>query len=122
MLPMKPNKKGIARIINACRYSWYGLQAAYKREEAFRQELLLCVFLLLIIFLLDITTVEALLLLGSLVFLIVMELINTTIEVIIDRMSEEYHELSKQAKDIGSALVLIALLYLIVVWTTVLFL
>lgn len=116
---MKSSKKGIKRILKAFTYSFDGFKSVFKTEEAFRQELFLCIFLFIIAVFLKITYLEKLLLISSLFFIIIVELINTAIEVVIDRISDEYHILSKKAKDIGSLLVLITFIYAIIVWGSV---
>ena len=116
---MKSENKGIKRILKAFTYSIDGLKSAFKSEEALRQETFLSVFLLVIAILLNVTYVEKLLLITSLFFILLAELTNTAIEVVIDRISEEYHILSKKAKDIGSSIVLIAFIYTITVWLTI---
>ena len=113
---MKSTDKGLKRILKAFTYSFDGFKSAFKSEEALRQETFLCIILFVISLLLKITYVEKLLLISSLFLIIIMELVNTAIEVVIDRISENYHILSKKAKDIGSLLVLIAFLYTIIIW------
>ena len=105
---MKSTDKGLKRILKAFTYSFDGFKAAFKSEEAVRQEVLLCGVLFVVSLLLKITYIEKILLISSLFIIILMELVNTAIEVVIDRISEDYHILSKKAKDIGSLLVLIA--------------
>ena len=116
---MKSENKGIRRILKAFTYSMDGLKSAFKSEEALRQETFLSVVLLIIAILLNVTYIEKLLLITSLFSIVLAELTNTAIEVVIDRISEEYHILSKKAKDIGSSLVLIAFIYAITVWLTI---
>ena len=93
-----------------------GFQAAWHNEEAFRSELLLCIVLVPLAFWLGQTTVEQLLLLGSLIFVISAELGNTAIESVVDRIGSEQHPLSGQAKDLGSAIVLVSNLTVLLVW------
>lgn len=116
---MKSTDKGLKRILKAFTYSFDGFKAAFKSEEAVRQEALLCSILFIVSLLLKITCIEKLLLISSLFTIILMELVNTAIEVVIDRISEDYHMLSKKAKDIGSLLVLISFLYTIIIWSTI---
>ncbi|MDD2839528.1 MAG: diacylglycerol kinase [Rickettsiales bacterium] len=118
---MKPNKTGLERILNAFKYSRDGFVAAFKSEEAFRQDVLLCSVLFFIAILLDISFIEKLFLFSSLFLVIISELVNTTIEVIIDRISDDIHPLSKIAKDIGSCIVLVSFMYLILVWIIILY-
>jgi len=115
------NKKGFDRLSAALNNSFKGLKATFKNEEAFRQEIFLALILIPVAFYTGDTTVEKILLVSSLILLIVIELINTGIEVIIDRVSLDKNELSKLAKDIGSAAVLIAFLNCFIVWLLILF-
>ena len=115
------NKKGFDRLSAALNNSFEALKATFKNEEAFRQEIFLALILIPVAFYTGDTTVEKILLVSSLILLIVIELINTGIEVIIDRVSLDKNELSKLAKDIGSAAVLIAFLNCFIVWLMILF-
>jgi diacylglycerol kinase (ATP) len=117
----KPGKTGITRIINATGYSWLGLKAAWKHEAAFRQELMLALVGVPLAFYLAKNTFELLWLVLPLFILVMAELINSSIEAVVDRISDEHHELSGRAKDIGSALVFVALLLLASIWGIVLF-
>ena len=115
----KPGKKGLARICDAAGYSWVGLKAAYKNEAAFRQELSLFVLLLPLSIWLGDSGVERALLIGSLLLVLIVELVNSAIEAVVDRFGGELHELSGRAKDIGSAAVLLAIINVFVVWLLV---
>ncbi|MDR3290232.1 MAG: diacylglycerol kinase [Rickettsiales bacterium] len=117
---MKPGKHGIARILNAFKYSFDGFVATFKSEEAFRQDLLVCLVLAPIAIYLPVGYIDKILMLGSLFLILLMELINTGFEVAIDRISDEIHPLSKITKDIGSCLVLISFLNLTMVWGMIL--
>lgn len=112
----KPANTGIGRILRATRFSSQGLASAWKNEAAFRQELLLVVVLLPVAVWLGQTALERAVLIGSLMFVLVVELINSAIEAAIDRHGNELHELSGRAKDMGSAAVLVSLLLVAVVW------
>jgi diacylglycerol kinase (ATP) len=116
----KPGNTGLTRLIKATGYSWAGLKAAFKHEAAFRQELLLCLALMPLGIWLGQTGVERALLIGSLLLVLIIELVNSALEAVVDRFGGEQHELSGRAKDIGSAAVFIALLVVIVVWGLVL--
>ena len=116
----KPGTTGIKRIINAFGFSLLGLQAAFKNESAFRQELALCVILIPASFWLGQTAVERVLLIGALLLVLIIELINSAIEAIVDRIGSEHHELSGRAKDIGSAAVLISLINSTIIWGLIL--
>ena len=97
-------------------YSWSGLKAAYLGESAFRQEVWLCVVATPLAFWLGRGWVQISLLLGSLVAVLVVELLNSAVEAVVDRVSFELHDLSKRAKDIASAAVLLSLLFAAGVW------
>lgn len=112
---------GWRRLVNAAGYSWAGLKAAWRNEEAFRQEGLLCVILTPLALWLGDNAVEQALLIGSLLLLVIVELLNTGIEAAVDRIGQEHHELSGRAKDIGSAAVFVAVLNVAVVWLLILF-
>lgn len=112
---------GIKRILNATSYSISGFKAAFKLEAAFRQIILLNIVLLVVNLSLDFSPVERILLIGVGFIAIIVELFNSAIEAVVDRISLEKHELSKNAKDMGSAaqfvaLSLIAITWLIVLW------
>ncbi|QRM20715.1 diacylglycerol kinase [Dechloromonas sp. TW-R-39-2] len=113
-------KTGLRRVWNAFNYSIAGLKAAYLCEDAFRQEVRLAVFLFPLAFLLPVPWLGRGLMLASLLFVLVVELLNSAIEAVVDRVSLENHRLAKRAKDIGSAAVLVSLLNVLVVWACVL--
>lgn len=112
----KPPHKGIAHVVKAFGYSMKGLAAAIRHEEAFRLELIALVPLLPLAVLLGETGVEKALLVGSLLFVLTVELINSAVEAVVDRVGIEHHILAGRAKDIGSAAVFMALLNVAVVW------
>ena len=116
----KTNATGITRIINAGGYSWKGFKAAYQHEAAFRQELWLTLVLAPIGYLLGETWQEKAALICSLLFVLVVELLNSGIESVVDRISDDHHELSGRAKDMGSAAVLLALIIAAIIWIAVL--
>jgi len=103
-------------LINALFYSLSGLALAYRHESAFRQEIVLAAVLLPIACLLPVSTVEHVLLVGSVLFVLVVELLNSSVEAAIDRIGFDTHRLSKRAKDLGSAAVLLALALLLITW------
>ena len=113
--------KGISRIIKATGYSWQGLRAAYRYEEAFRQEVWLCLVMIPLGLYLGDGGVEKALLVGSLLLLPLIEILNSALEAVVDRFGEEQHELSGRAKDMGSAAVAIAIALAAAVWFLVLF-
>ena len=114
-------KKGLDRLYHATIYSWQGFKAAYKSEEAFRQEVFLCIVALPLGLYLGQGGLEKAILVGAILLIPIVELLNTGIEVLTDRVSTEKHELSGRAKDIGSAAVLLSLVNAAVVWGLVLF-
>jgi diacylglycerol kinase (ATP) len=114
-------KTGLRRIWNAFFYSFDGFKAALRHEDAFRQEVLLAAILLPLAFWLGETGVEKALLSGSVLLVLMVELLNSGIEAVVDKASPEAHELAKRAKDMGSAAVMLTLLNALIVWLSVLF-
>lgn len=114
-------KTGLRRVWNALFYSIDGFGAAFKHEDAFRQESILAALLIPAALWLGDTGVARALMIGSVLLVLIVELINSAIEATVDRISLENHALAKRAKDIGSASVLLALLNVVVVWGLVLF-
>lgn len=119
MAPQGP--KGITRLIKATQYSWQGFKAAYAYEEAFRQEIILAIITIPLGFYLGSSGLEKALLISVILLILIVELLNTGIEAITDRVGTDHHELSGRAKDIGSAAVLLSLINAAVVWVFVLF-
>lgn len=113
-------RRGWRRLMNATRYSIDGLAAAWRHEDAFRQELVLAAVLLPVALLLPLPGAEKVLLIGSLLLVLIVELLNTAIEAAVDRDSVEINPLGKRAKDYGSAAVMIALLAAGLTWVTIL--
>ena len=113
---MKPGKTGLRRLIDATGYSFKGLAATYRGEAAFRQELLLCAVLFAGSFALAGNLLEWLALVLPLFLLLVVELLNSAIEAVVDRIGDAPHELSGRAKDMGSAAVLLSLLMIATAW------
>lgn len=113
---------GLKRIILATGYSLQGLKSAFQYEAAFRQELLLAAILIPVACYLDVTQIERILLIAPVFLVIIVEIINSAIEAVVDRISLEKHELAGRAKDLGSAAVLIALLLTVYIWIEILFL
>jgi diacylglycerol kinase (ATP) len=113
-------KTGLTRVWNAFRYSLAGLSAAYRHEDAFRQEVLLAAILIPTAFFCPVSPVEKAIMIASVLLVIIVELLNSAVEAAIDRISLDRHLLSKRAKDIGSAAVLIALLNVLIVWALIL--
>lgn len=117
---MENKPSGVKRVVKACGYSCNGLWLALKNEAAFRSEILLAAFLLPLAFWLPITSVERALLIIVVGVVLIVELINTAIEAVVDRVGPEHHQLSGMAKDVGSAAVLVSLVLCAFVWLSVL--
>ena len=113
-------RTGLDRVTRAAGHSWAGLKVAYRSEAAFRQEIWLAALMAPLAFLVGHSWVERVLLLGSVVLVLIVELLNSGIEAAIDRISFDLHELSKRAKDMGSAAVLLSLLLCGGVWLSAL--
>ena len=112
---------GTDSLLKAASYSWQGLLATYKHEVAFRQEVLLSIILIPVGFWLGHSGIERALLIGSVVLVIIVELVNSGLEAVTDRFGSEQHELSGRAKDAGSAAVLIALVNVVLIWCLIIF-
>ena len=112
---------GFRRLCNAALYSVAGLKAAFRHEDAFRQEVFLAAILIPAALFLPASGSGKALMVGSVVLVLVAELLNSAVEAAVDRISLEQHELAKRAKDIGSAAVMLALINVPVVWLLVLF-
>ncbi len=119
--PESPHKgkTGIRRIWNALSYSLDGLRAAYRHEDAFRQEVLLAVVLVPAACFIPVSGIGKALLIGSVLLVLVVELLNSAVEATVDRISLENHRLAKRAKDIGSAAVLLSLANVAIIWALV---
>lgn len=113
-------KTGLTRLWNAFGYSLAGFRAAYKHEDAFRQEVRLAIILVPLALWLPGGNLGKALMIGSVLLVIIIELLNSAIEATVDRISLENHDLAKRAKDIGSAAVLVSLVNVVVVWGLVL--
>ncbi len=114
-------KTGLRRIWNALFYSMEGLRAAYRHEDAFRQEALLAVLLIPLALFLPGSGLGKGLMIASVFLVLIVELLNSAVEATVDRVSLEHHQLAKRAKDIGSAAVMMSLVNVVVVWLLVLF-
>jgi diacylglycerol kinase (ATP) len=115
----KPGNTGLRRIFLATLFSIAGLRTAWRNEAAFRQECGLCLMLAPIGLWLGQTAAERALLLGSCLLVLIVEVLNSAIEAVVDRVGTDHHELSGAAKDLGSAAVLLSLLSTLVVWVIV---
>ncbi len=113
-------KTGFKRLLNAFGYSCAGLKAAFRNEDAFRQEVLLASVLIPLALLLERDMLGRALMISCVLLLLVVELVNSAIEATVDRISLEDHKLAKRAKDIGSAAVLVTLVNLLTVWLFIL--
>jgi diacylglycerol kinase (ATP) len=116
---VKPGKTGIARLIAATGYSIKGIQACWRHEAAFRQEVVLAVVLLPVSFFIAKSAIQWLLLISPLFLLLMVELLNSAIEVVVDRIGAEHHELSGRAKDIASASVFLCLFLIAISWAVI---
>jgi diacylglycerol kinase (ATP) len=116
--PHKGNR-GLVRAWHAAKNSWHGLVFAFKEESAFRQELTLFILLAPIAMFLPVGLFEKAVLISSLVLVMAIELLNSSVEAAIDRISFEHHDLSKRAKDFGSAAVMLTLLITLILWLSV---
>lgn len=113
-------KTGIKRILNATSYSVAGFKAAFSNEEAFRQIVWINIILIPISFFVDVSRVEQALMIGVCLLAIIIELLNSAIEAVVDRISLDQHPLSKNAKDMGSAAQFVGLSIIVVVWLLIL--
>lgn len=118
---MIKKNKGFTRVYKAAYYSYRGLLQATKHEAAFQQEVLIAIILIPAAFFLDVTIVERILLVAAVVFVMVVELLNTAIEAVVDRIGYEHHVLAGQAKDLGSAAVFVSIFLAIFVWISIVF-
>ena len=114
-------KTGLTRVWNAFHYSMAGLAAAYRNEDAFRQEAWLAAVLIPLALFLPVGALGKALMIASVLLVIIVELVNSALEATVDRISLDHHHLAKRAKDIGSAAVFVALVNVLVVWGLILF-
>ncbi len=117
-MPKNPNG-GWRRLVDATRFSAAGLRAAWRHEEAFRQEAMLAIALTPLAIWLGQTALQRALLIGCLLLILIVELLNSGIEAVVDRIGNDIHELSGQAKDMGSAAVLMSLLLAAGIWAAI---
>jgi diacylglycerol kinase (ATP) len=120
--PVSPykGKTGLRRLLNATGYTWDGLRAAFRHEDAFRQEVFLALLMIPLALYLGDTGVERALMIAAVLGVLMVELLNSALEAAVDRISLEHHLLIKRAKDMGSAAVMIALVNVVAVWALVL--
>lgn len=112
---------GIKRIFLAFLYSWQGFRACFRKEEAFRQEVYLSIVLLPLAFYLGDNGIQIAMMVGSILLVMIVEILNSAIEAVVDRIGMERHKLSGRAKDMGSSAVMLSLINVVVVWSLVLF-
>ena len=113
-------KKGLTRLWNALGYSRDGIRAAWQNEAAFREEILLAAIALPLAFYLGKNGIERALMIGAVLLILIVEILNSAVEAVVDKASPEKHELAKRAKDMGSAAVLFSLINAAVIWVCVL--
>lgn len=112
---------GVTRWIKALGFTWLGLKATFKHEEAFRQEVFLLIISTPLAIWLGESGIDIALLIGSVLLLLIVELLNSAVEAVVDRFGGEIHELSGRAKDMGSAAVFVAMINVVMVWLLVIF-
>ena len=112
-------KTGMQRLWNAFGYSLHGFSSAFRHEDAFRQEVLLAAVLIPIALLIDASGAGRAMMIGSVLLVLIVELLNSAVEAAVDRVSLDHHRLAKRAKDIGSAAVFLSLVNVVVVWALV---
>ncbi|MFT6405304.1 MAG: diacylglycerol kinase (ATP) [Marinomonas primoryensis] len=117
---MKPNTTGVRRVINAAGYSLKGFKSAWLFEAAFRQEVTLCIIFSIVAFILPVSNIERIMMIVSLLLVVIVELLNSAIEAVVDRIGDDWNELSGRAKDIGSAAVFLSLFLVLFVWVSIL--
>jgi len=118
----KPGKGGIERVVDAFGYSMKGISAAWRSEAAFRQEAVLAMVLTPAAFFVARDLIDLVLLLGCVLIVLIVELLNSAIEAVVDRIGSELHVLSGQAKDMGSAAVFFSLLLCSITWSAIIYL
>jgi diacylglycerol kinase (ATP) len=117
----KKNPQGLKRLFKATGYSYKGICAAFKHEAAFREEVLLAAVAIPLAIWLDVSQVERILMISSVLLIVLVELLNSALEAVVDRVGQEHHELSGRAKDMGSAAVFIAMIIAGYIWLEALF-
>jgi len=117
---VKNEATGLKRIFTAYEFSMKGLKACYQSEAAFSQEVWLSIFLLPMAFIFGKTGVEQVILIATVFLVLIVEILNSAIESVVDRIGDEYHVLSGAAKDMGSAAVWLSLMLLIITWLIIL--
>jgi diacylglycerol kinase (ATP) len=116
---MKPGQTGVSRLLDATKYSFRGIRASWRHEAAFRQEVALSLVLMVASFFVARSVEQWLWLVIPLLILLIVELLNSAVENVVDRIGDEYHELSGRAKDMGSAAVFICLVVIGLCWSAI---
>ena len=116
---MKNEATGFNRLVTAFGFSVKGLKTAYRHETAFRQEVWASIILVPLAFVVGNGVLEITILIGSVLLLMIVELLNTAVENVVDRIGDEFHELSGRAKDTGSAAVLLTIVLLVITWIAI---
>ena len=111
---------GLKRVLLAGVYSWQGLKTCYRKEEAFKQEVWLAAILIPLAIYLGENGIEIAIMIGSVLLVMIVEILNSAIEAVVDRIGMERHKLSGRAKDMGSAAVFLALLNVVIMWSLML--
>jgi len=119
-IPSKTTSRGWRRLLNAFSFSFAGYKAAWQNEEAFRQEAMLAIVMIPLGLVLGRNGIERSLLVGTCFLVLIVELLNSGLESIVDRVSDEHHELSARAKDMGSGAVLLSLTVTVTTWSLIL--
>jgi diacylglycerol kinase (ATP) len=119
-MPNNNHLPPLVRLYKAAGYSWKGLRSTFKHEQAFRQELAVLVLVVPLGLWLGTSGLECALLIGSWLLVIIVEILNSSIEAVVDRVGTERHKLAGRAKDMGSAAVLVAILFALVIWLGIL--
>lgn len=117
----KPGNKGLTRVIKAFGFSVKGFRATWKHEEAFRQEVLLALILLPLSFYVAVNASQLAILLLTLFIVLITEILNSAVEAVVDRVSDEHHKLAGRAKDMGSAAVFLSLTMTAVIWGVIIY-
>jgi len=115
----KPGYTGLTRIVKATQFSAQGLRAAWRHESAFRQECTLTIVLVPVAFWLATSWAQAAILIAMCILVLIVELLNSAVEAVVDRIGPEHHDLAGQAKDMGSAAVLLSIVIMLGTWGTV---
>src|SRR5690606_2464964 len=117
---MANNTTGLTRIIKAVGYSWKGFRAAWVNQADFSEEAVAAIVAVVIACFLDVDAITRVLLIGSVLLVMIVEILNSAIEAVVDRIGSEFHELSGRAKDMGSAAVLLSIITAAITWVTLL--